>query len=254
MDRSELTFADQFDKVAPYYDEVMDVVPYNQWVQYLRRLMKRFGWKPKHILDLATGTGTVAIMLADMGYRVTGVDIAEPMLQIARRKAQAARVGEIPFLCQDATQLDLPREFDLVISLFDSLNYILTSKGLRDAIAGVYRALLPGGGFIFDLNSEYALEHNLFSQDNLWDADARIKHIWKAHYNRRTRMATVEMLFYLPNGEIFREVHKERTHRHADVLNYLREAGFEFLDAFDAYTFLPAGKRSERIFYVARKS
>jgi ubiquinone/menaquinone biosynthesis C-methylase UbiE len=253
MERKEHTFADQFDKVAQYYDEVMSVVPYNQWVQYLRRLLKRFGWKPRRLLDLATGTGTVALMLADHGYRVTGVDIAEPMLKVARRKAAQAGVGDVEFLCQDATRLDLPQEFDVAVSLFDSLNYILTSRGLRDAFAGVYRALVPGGGFIFDLNSEYTLEHNLFSQDNMWDTEAEIKHVWKARYNARTRVATVDMVFYLPNGKVFREVHLERAHRHTDVMRYLREAGFEFLDAYDAYTFLPAGRRSERIFYVVRK-
>ena len=157
------------------------------------------------------------------------------------------------FLQQDATRLELPQEFDLTISLFDSLNYILTTRGLQDVFAGVYRCLLPGAGFIFDLNSEYTLEHNLFSQDNLWDEAAQVKHIWTARYNPRTRMATIEMDFYLPNGKTCREVHKERAHRHPDVLHFLRLAGFDVLDAFDAYTFLPAGVCSERIFYIARK-
>lgn len=253
MERKDLQFADQFDAVAPYYDEVMSVVPYRQWVQYLRRLMKRYGWKPLRILDLATGTGTVAMMLAEEGYQIVGIDIAERMLEIARKKAAAKGVGDVTFLHQDATRLDVPQEFDLAISLFDSLNYILTTKGLQDAFAGVFRCLLPGGGFIFDLNGEYALEHNLFSQDNLWDDNTEVKHIWVARYNKRTRISTIEMDFYLPNGKTFREVHKERAHRHRDVINFLREAGFEYLDAFDAYSFLPAGLRSERIFYVARK-
>ncbi|MHB9129526.1 MAG: class I SAM-dependent DNA methyltransferase [Armatimonadota bacterium] len=253
MERKDLQFADQFNAVAPYYDEVMSVVPYRQWVQYLRRLVKRFHWRPQHILEIATGTGTVALLLAQEGYRVTGIDISAPMIEIAQRKAKQAGVTEATFLCQDATQLNLPQEYDLAISLFDSLNYILTSKGLQDAFAGVHRSLLPGGGFIFDLNGEYALERNLFSQDNLWDENAAVKHIWTARYNPRTRIATVDMQFYLPDGRGFREVHKERTHRHTDVVRFLHEAGFEFLDAFDAYSFLPAGKRSERIFYVARK-
>lgn len=247
-------FADQFIDIAPYYDEVMSVVPYRQWVQYLRRLMKRYGWRPAHILDLATGTGSVAFLLAEEGYRVIGVDISAPMIAEAQRKAKESRVGELlTFLCQDATKLDLPAQFELAISLFDSLNYILTAKGLQDAFSGVFRSLRPGAGFIFDLNSEYALEHNLFSQDNLWDDEAKVKHMWTARYNKRTRIATVDMEFYLPNGKGFREVHKERAHRHGEVIQFLRDAGFVFLDAFDGYSFLPPGKRSERIFYVAQK-
>lgn len=253
MDRQNLQFANQFEAIAPYYDEVMSVVPYTQWVQYLHRVMKRYGWKPRHILDLATGTGTVALMLASEGYRVTGVDYSEQMLAVARKKAAEAHLETLIFLQQDATALTLPPEFDLVISLFDSLNYILTTRGLLDAFAGVYRSLLPGGGFVFDLNSEFTLEHNLFTQDNLWDDQAAVKHIWTASYNKRTRMSTIEMDFFLPNGKRCREVHKERAHRHGDVIRLLHDAGFSFLDAFDAYSFLPVGKRSERIFYIAQK-
>lgn len=246
-------FADQFDALAPYYDDVMSVVPYRQWVQYLKKLFKRHRWKPQRMLDVACGTGTVALMLAEEGYHVTGVDIAPRMIDLARMKASHANESRVSFLCQDATQLQVPGRFDLAISLFDSLNYILTTHGLRQAIAGVARHLEPGGGFIFDLNSEFALEHNLFSQDNFWDTDAKVKHLWSASYNRKTRMATVQMEFYLPNGACFREVHKERAHRHEDVVSFLTESGFELLDAYDAYSFLPAGKRSERIFYVARR-
>ena len=88
-DRRGLQFAQQFEAIAPYYDEVMSVVPYAQWVQYLHRLLKRYGWQPRHILDLATGTGTVALLLAAEGYRVTGVDLSAQMLAEAMRKVTA---------------------------------------------------------------------------------------------------------------------------------------------------------------------
>lgn len=255
MNNDELQFADQFNNIAPYYDEVMSVVPYKQWVQYLRKIFKRYAWTPKKILDIATGTGSVAFLLAEQGYQVTGIDLSDQMIDIARRKIPKSGVGDsVAFLCQDATRLDLPEEeYDVAISLFDSLNYILTAKGLQDAFAGAFKALIPGGGFIFDVNSEYALEKNLFSQDNLWDESASVKHLWTSTYNKRTRMATVDMQFYLPNGKAFREVHKERAHRHHDIVQFLHDAGFEYLDAFDEYSFLPAGRRSERIFYVSRK-
>ncbi|MHB9026548.1 MAG: class I SAM-dependent DNA methyltransferase [Armatimonadota bacterium] len=246
-------FARQYDEVAPYYDEVMAVVPYTQWVKYLQRLCRRYGWQPRDVLDLACGTGTVSLLLAEAGFRVTGVDLSEGMLQVARRKAATGGVGDIAFLHHDATRLPFVEKFDLVVSLFDSLNYILTSKGLQDAFAGAYRGLRPGGGFIFDLNSEYSLVNNLFTQDNLWDEQAGLKYDWKAGYNDRTRMATIDMRFYLPDGRAFQEIHKERAHRHADVISFLERTGFEVLDAFDAYSFLPCGSRSERIFYIARK-
>ena len=254
MKQHDLLFANQFDTLAPHYDEVMSVVPYRHWVQYLRRMMKRYGWKPHNILDIATGTGSVALLLAQAGFRVTGVDLSARMIDTARQKAAQSGVGEqLTFLTRDAAMLDFSEDFELAISLFDSLNYLLSTRSLQQAFAGVYRALRHGGGFIFDLNGEYALEHNLFSQDNLWDEETGVKHIWTARYDKKTRMATVEMQFFLADGRVFHEVHKERAHRHNDVITFLRAAGFEFLDAFDAYSFLPAGRRSERIFYVAKK-
>ena len=119
---------------------------------------------------------------------------------------------------------------------------------LRKAFQGVFRALRADGLFIFDLNSEYALEKNLFTQDNLWDKDAEVKHIWTAQYNKQTRVATIDMQFFLPNGKGFREVHKERAHRHHDVIQLLEDTGFSVLDTFHEYSLLPAGKKSERIF------
>jgi ubiquinone/menaquinone biosynthesis C-methylase UbiE len=250
----ESQFADQFRAIAPHYDEVMSVVPYRQWVQYVRRLLKRYGWKPQRILDVATGTGTVAFLLAEMGHDVTGIDLSPEMISEAQRKADAFQAkGQVAFRTLDATRLDYTEEFDLAISLFDSLNYLLLTHDLRKAIAGVYQALKPGGAFIFDLNSEFALEKNLFSQDNFWDEDAAVKHLWTARFNKRTRVATIEMEFYLPDGRTFREVHKERAHRHGDVLHFLEEAGFKVLDTYDGYNLLPPGKCSERIFYVAKR-
>jgi ubiquinone/menaquinone biosynthesis C-methylase UbiE len=250
----DLIFADQFCAIAPYYDEVMATVPYRHWVKYLKKIFKRYTWKPQQILEVATGTGTVALLLAEEGYRITGIDIAEGMIDVAKKKALANEsVIKPTFLCCDATKLDFSMQFDTAICLFDSFNYILSAHDLKQAFAGVYRALSPGGAFIFDLNSEYALAANLFTQDNYWDDAAKVKHLWTARYNDKTRVATINMQFYLPDGKAFREVHKERAHRHSDVIRYLHEVGFEFLDAYDEYSFLPIGRRSERIFYVARR-
>lgn len=249
-------FADQFRSIAPYYDEVMASVPYTRWVRYLGKLLKRHDMAPQHILDVACGTGTVAFLLAEQGYQVTGIDLAPEMIAVAQQKATQTRTGteRVNFRIENATRLVLPEHYDLAISLFDSLNYILTTKGLHDAITCVWNALTPSGGFIFDLNSEYALRKNLFTQDNCWEDDAEIKHVWVARYNVRTRISHIDMEFYLSDGRSFREVHVERAHRHTDVLRFLTDTGFDVLATYDAYTLLPPGRRSERIFYVARKS
>jgi ubiquinone/menaquinone biosynthesis C-methylase UbiE len=246
-------FADQFDKLAPYYDEVMSVVPYRQWVQYIRRILAKFDFEPVDILDIACGTGSVEKYLVKKGYKVTGIDISPGMIKAANEKAMQYDMQNVRFLVMDAAKMTFTEEFDLAISLFDSLNYVLSSKAIQDIFLSAYKSLRPGGYFIFDLNSEYALEKNLFTQDNYDDEMATVKHQWNASYNKKTRVATVEMFFYLPDGRVFKEIHKERAHRHLDIIHWLKDAGFHFVDAYDAYSFLPVGKRSDRIFYVVKK-
>ncbi len=246
-------FADQFNKLAPYYDEVMSVVPYRQWVQYIRRILAKFDFEPVDILDIACGTGTVEKYLVKKGYIVTGIDISSGMIKTAQEKALSQEMTNVRFMVMDASKMTFSSDFDLAISLFDSLNYVLSSKAIQDIFECTYKALRPGGYFIFDLNSEYALEKNLFTQDNYDDDLATVKHQWNSKYNKKTRVATVEMYFYLPDGRVFKEIHKERAHQHLDIIHWLKDAGFKFIDAYDAYSFLPVGKRSDRIFYIVKK-
>ncbi len=247
-------FADQFDKLAPYYDEVMSVVPYRQWVQYIRRILERFDYEPVDILDIACGTGSVEKYLVKKGYKVTGIDISASMIKAAQQKAVEQNLQGTKFLVMDAAQMPFDEEFDLAISLFDSLNYVLISKSIKDIFKCTYNSLRKGGYFIFDLNSEYALEQNLFTQNNYDDETTQVKHQWISKYNKKTRVATVEMFFYLPDGRVFKEIHKERAHQHLDIIHWLKDAGFQFVDAYDAYSFLPVGKRSDRIFYIVKKN
>ena len=134
----DLRFADQFNNIALYYDEVMSVVPYRHWVKYLRKLFKRYQHYPRRILDIATGTGTVALMLAENDTtQVVGIDISPQMIAVAATKAQKAGVpcDKLQFLCQDACQLNFFEEFDAAVCLFDSFNYILSSHEFTESFS-----------------------------------------------------------------------------------------------------------------------
>src|SRR5262249_44706136 len=149
----------QFVAVAPLYDLLMTGVPYAEWVRYLHELLAARRTRPRHILDLACGTGNVSELLAGEGFSVTGVDIAPHMIAEAKRKA-AERNLPIAYLTQDAAELDLPgQRFDLCVSLFDSLNYVTEPTRLQRAMTRVAAHLTANGLFIFDLNSEFALRN-----------------------------------------------------------------------------------------------
>jgi ubiquinone/menaquinone biosynthesis C-methylase UbiE len=240
-----------FSRVAPYYDALMANVPYSMWADYVEEIFEHMRAAPRRILDLATGTGTIALLLAQRGYRVTGVDISEAMLERAREKAAAMGL-EVQFLRRDAAELDLPAgSFDAAVSLYDSLNYILEVERLQRAFDGVVQALAPGGLFIFDLNTIYSFEQELFTQQNL-SPGRPVRYVWRSRYERATRIARVDMEFWTDDGNHFEETHHQRGHSVEEVTEVLELAGFIVEALYEAYTLLPPGPRSERIFYVAR--
>lgn len=246
-----------FGAVTPYYDALMAGVPYRFWADYLERLWKRQGTHPSTVLDLACGTGTMSRLLAERGYSLTGADLSPGMLAVARRKAAAENLP-IDFFAQDAAELDLgERRFDAVICFFDSLNYILDPQRVQSAFAQIYAHLNPGGTFLFDVNTEYALAEGMFNQ-SCTRRDEPLHYRWRSRYDAQTRLCTVHMRFSYDPGtgaerEVFTEVHRQRAYSKEELNSWLRAAGFAEVSVYDAYSADPPKKRSDRLFYFAVK-
>lgn len=241
----------EFEGVAGHYDHLMRGVPYRDWVDYVELILARRMSKPRQVLDLCCGTGKVGSEMLRRGYDVIGVDLSEPMVRGCARQAPP-----LPALVQDATRLGLRACcMDLVVSLYDSLNYILAPDRLRSCFTDVYGCLRPGGLFVFDMNTPRALSADLFSQDNLGSADP-LQYTWKAHWDARTRLCRVEMWFRWRDGregEEFTETHWQYAYRPREVVAMLREAGFTGVAAHEAYSFRPVTRWSDRAYFVARK-
>ncbi|RYG72997.1 class I SAM-dependent methyltransferase [bacterium] len=252
---SENPSKSQFTALAPYYDELMQVVPYDAWVDYVLLLFSMVEHDPQQLLDCACGTGNVSFELAKTGIDVTGVDIAPDMIAIAQQKA-AETETDIHFEVADLTKFDMNRKFDSATCLYDSLNYILDPQDLRACFAHIANHLETGGIFVFDMNSDYALTADLFTQANL-DPRKALHYDWQARHDPETRITSVEMSFRRKesDGTIaeFRETHRERAYELEEVQVMLEETGWEIAKIFDAYTInLPHGA-SERWFFIARK-
>jgi SAM-dependent methyltransferase len=246
---TDFSDADAFRRLAPYYDELMATVPYTYWVKYVERLVRRFRRRPRRVVDLATGTGSVGLILAERRYQVTGVDLSAGMLAEAARKA--ALLGlQIELIEQDLAHLDIKQSFDLAVCLYDSLNYLTGTGDLQSCFRGVFNCLVPDGLFIFDMNTERALREELFTQNNLTRKQP-FKYDWKSHYDPEAKVSRVEMRFWTPEGDEFSEVHYQRAHPIEDVSAMLVDAGFQIGGVFDAFTTSPPDETSERVHFVA---
>ncbi|NHK39062.1 bifunctional demethylmenaquinone methyltransferase/2-methoxy-6-polyprenyl-1,4-benzoquinol methylase UbiE [Thermus thermophilus] len=136
-----------FSEIAPRYDLLNRLLSFGADLRWRRRAVDLALEKaPRRILDLATGTGDLALMLKERApeAEVVGADFAPPMLAIARRKAEARGV-RVRFLEADALALPFPDgAFDAVTIAFGFRNFADYEKALRE----LYRILAPGGRLV----------------------------------------------------------------------------------------------------------
>ena len=247
-----------FVEVAPLYDMLMTGVPYEEWIVYLHKLLEERKAKPRHILDLACGTGNVSELLTQEGYKVTGVDIAPGMIAQARRKAEPKGLA-IDYHVQDAALLELPgQRFDLCVSLFDSLNYITDPRPFAGGHDAGRRA--PDAQRPVHLRSQHRVRayQPLFRPEQPGSND-RLLYDWKSDFDPQTRLCRVQMQFrYRPAEQgaerVFEEVHWQFAYNQEEIVAMLENAGFDQITPYKAYTLRQPVRTSDRIFYVARNS
>ncbi|MFO7676748.1 MAG: methyltransferase domain-containing protein [bacterium] len=242
-----------FQEFARHYDRFMShYVDYPGWVDYVGRIFARFRVEPRTVLDVACGTGIPSVLLARRGYRVTGVDRSEEMLAVLRRKA-----GDLPIrlVRADITDFSLAEPADAAISLYDSVNYLLTEDALGRCFACVRRALAPGGLFAFDMNTVYSL--SVFWGNRVAPREAGgIRSVWDNSYDPETRVSTLKLSFWeaAPDGGLarFDEEHRERAYTRHEVKRCLKAVGFGRVHFFTHGGFLPVGPLTVRMMVVAR--
>jgi ubiquinone/menaquinone biosynthesis C-methylase UbiE len=239
-----------YEKLALFYDRMKSDVPYETWLKYVFRIWRKLGKSPRTILDLACGTGSAAVILAERGLDVVGVDISEDMLKVAKKKSK-----NVKFILGDMTKLKLKKKFDAVVCIYDSLNYLLKESEIEDAFKGVYKILNKGGIFVFDVNTIYKITETWLKKGC---TDFDYMHVcWQNNVDNETKINIVILDFFVKDKknkfERFREVHKERGYSLEFLKKSLEKVGFSVKGTWDAFTFNPPHKASKRVYFAAVK-
>jgi hypothetical protein len=139
--------------------------------------------------------------------------------------------------------------YDAAFSFFDSLNNITDPSRLQMAFQHVHEHLLPGASWIFDLNTAYAFEAQLFDQEHL-RANSKLRYKWVGEWDPETKTIVVNMTFW-HGGEEFHEVHRQRAYDVDEIFGMLEAAGFERIRAYHSYTLNPPRFKSDRLHFTA---
>ena len=244
---------DAYKDLAVSYDRLTNDVDYEAVVQFYGQILAAERLKPRTAADLACGTGSVSVLLAKQGMQVTGVDMSEDMLTVAAGKA-ASLENPPMFVRQKLQQLRLPRGVDLAVCALDSLDYILDPADCAEAIRRCYKALNPGGIFIFDVNTPEKLK-NMDGQVFL-DEDDDVYCVWRGEFDEEANICSYGIDLFQRRGQVWHrsfEEHREYAYSAAQLTQYLKEAGFTNIRIFGDQRMESPNEADQRIYFKARK-
>ena len=224
---------------ARFYDLLTENVDYDFLAEYYLGLLKKygnFGNGEKRLLDLACGSGSLSLPLMSSGCKVTGGDLSEDMLIMARQKS-----SDITWLKLDMTDLPFENEFDFVICGLDSINHLEDRTAIVAAFKGVYKALKPGGIFAADMNTVYKHEHILGNNAYTFDYEG-LYCGWQNEYSEDDPLHKVDMFLDFFSEESdgkykrYQEFITEIALPVCEVRKMLEKCGFEICEISEYMT------------------
>jgi ubiquinone/menaquinone biosynthesis C-methylase UbiE len=244
---------DAYQNLAYSYDRLTNDVDYEATVDFYFEILKREQLKPRTAVDLACGTGSVSLLLAQRGLKVTGVDLSEDMLTAAMEKAVDMDHPPL-FVCQPLQKLRLPRGVDLAVCALDSLDYITDPEDCAEAIRRIYRVLNPGGIFIFDVNTPEKLR--AMDGQVFLDEDDDVYCVWRGEFDEETNICSYGMDLFQRQGDHWHrsfEEHREYAYTREQLTAYLKAAGFTHIEVYADREFCDPRAGEQRIYFKARK-
>ncbi|MDX2149224.1 MAG: class I SAM-dependent methyltransferase [Bryobacteraceae bacterium] len=246
--------------------------PYHWLAKYYDRifLSSRLPWARAHVeilgsvlphitsaCDLACGTGATALDFARRRLRTYAVDLSPAMCRITADKARRAKLP-VKVLRADMRTFRLPERVDLVTCEYDAVNHLPAREALADVAGSVFRALQPGGMFLFDVNTRVAFRRYWIATHCIEIPGAIL--IMRNGNAAAEDRAWSDLDWFIREGRTWRR-RQERVEEvcwtDREIRSGLRAAGFRTVRAWDAAPFFKDGaapiEPGCRTFYLARK-
>ena len=198
------------------------------------------------------------MVMAKKGFDIMGIDLSPEMLDIARRKASEAGL-DVMFLEQDMRELDLYCTTGTVVSVCDSINYLLEDEDVVETFKLVNNFLFPKGIFIFDFNTLHKYR-DVIGDATIAENREDCSFIWENYYHEEEHINEYDVTIFAKcdkEDEVFRrsiETHYQRGYTLDEMKSFAAAAGLEFVTAIDADTHAEPTDDSERIYVVCRES
>jgi SAM-dependent methyltransferase len=230
-----------YSELVKYYDRIYWWKGYDKEVDFLVEVLKKYDVRGRQVLEVACGTGSHTKILVARGYEVTGVDISDDMLKIARRKVK----GRVKFVRGDMRDLDaaIHGEYDAATCLFSAISYNLTISDLKRTIQGLYDHLRERGVVIFDTHfTKKSFVDGHRAEDIFDDGRAFGARLGVSKHEGGT--GRISFSYLISDGKktiiLRNDVHRLGLFDPKDFLQTMEEVGFVETGAYVDWTFVKA--------------
>jgi len=226
-------------ELAKYYDAMRTYRDYGKEARFADSLIQKYYPGTKRVLDLCCGTGEHAIEMTKLGYEVTGIDLSNDMLVIAREKAENLDLS-INFIYGDVNDLNVLEKFTAAYCLGYTLLYMTTHRKAVDFFNAVHNVLEPGGIFIVDFINGWSIINEWHEDKATYRlGDATIFLLEQATLDRKNRLKHVEFQYLIDehNGQVKTVFAEEdlRIYFEDEVGLLLLSCGFDTIKSYGDY-------------------
>ncbi len=241
-----------YQRLAAYYDNLMDYIDYDIWVDDIEDLVAPYE-PDKTWLDISCGTGSMALRLARRGIDMTAVDLSEHMIDIARNKALSEKL-QIEFGVGNMVDYTSTKKFDVIINLHDGLNYLLERSEIEQFLRNTYALLKPRGILLFDVVTPLLCQTHFRGYREIFTDECGGYERY-TNYDPNSQLA--ESVFTLKTereNTVDVESHIQKAYEQSDVEEFCSSSDFKWWKIIDDETLGEPSPESERFIVMLRKT
>lgn len=246
-----------YTKLAQIYDAVMDEVNYDLWADYIDALMLNHHSDPETVMELACGTGSLALSLDELEcYNIWGTDKSPQMIARAREKNRERMCG-VEFSVMDFLNITMKKTFDVVFCVFDSINYLHKPRQILRFLNQCQKLLTPRSLLIFDfttpINSKEAINY-LHNEEGFTENNFRFFRSSTYNAEEQIHTNTFQIQKLAADRETvldeFVEVHRQKIYSLKQMLDIIDQTAYNIRAKYSDFEFEEADDQSLRITMV----
>lgn len=242
----------KYQSLAPIYDRLMNHVEYDEWALLIKKILHKYcPVKNPSVLELGGGTALLAQHLKQLDICYYGSDLSFSMCQQAHKKS-------FPFFCCDCRNIAVKKKFDLIIFLYDGINYLQSLQEYTQLFHQIHNCLHENGLFLFDITTETNSLRHFYDYLDFEDYDdcSFVRH---SYYDteRFTQYNDFTIFQKINNTDLFNkfsELHVQKVFPAKTIAEKIPASKFEIIGIWDNFSFKKYSTKSERIHFLIKKS